>query len=185
MEPQEFFVPILLGTGRTDRKSAKVAELIRELAGRRGWRAEIFDAGELATRVTHGPKDPVPETAPWRTAAAAADGFIVVAPEYNHGYPAELKIVWDACFAEYRRKPVLTCGVSDGIFGGARFLENFLAVILAVHAVPMANRIYAPQVDKLFGADGQPADAGWVARAEKALDDLGWYLAALKAARGT
>ena len=37
---------------------------------------------------------------------AAAEAFVVVTPEYNHGYPAALKFVID-CFSQpWRAKPV-------------------------------------------------------------------------------
>ena len=37
---------------------------------------------------------------------AAADAFVVVTPEYNHGYPAALKSLIDSVGAEWQAKPV-------------------------------------------------------------------------------
>ena len=43
-----------------------------------------------------------------------ADGLIIVAPEYNHGYPGMLKHALDSNLKEYIHKPVGLCGVSAG-----------------------------------------------------------------------
>ena len=48
----------------------------------------------------------------------AAEGVIIVTPEYNGGYPASLKNVVDLLYDEWHRKPVAISTVSDGIFGG-------------------------------------------------------------------
>jgi len=68
---------------------------------------------------------------PWRDITAKADGFIVVFPEYNHGYPGELKLLWDMAYDEYNGKPVVMVGVSAGGLGGARGIENFIPVLVA------------------------------------------------------
>lgn len=52
-----------------------------------------------------------------------ADGFIIVSPKYNHGYPGELKMLLDMLFAEFAHKPVGICGVSSVHWGGARMVE--------------------------------------------------------------
>lgn len=183
MSQKEIIVPLLLGTGRPDRQSAKVAETVRACAAKRGWRVDLYDAGVLTSRVTHGPWQPASETEPWRQAAAAADGFIIVMPEYNHGYPGELKTVWDSAYSEYRRKPVMLCGVSNGGFGGARGVENFLPVAVGVHAVPLCGATYFSQVDRLFDADGRLLDSAFTERLEKALDEFQWFLETLKTGR--
>jgi len=68
---------------------------------------------------------------PWREVATNADGFVVVFPEYNHGYPGELKLLWDMAYDEYKGKPVAMVGVSAGGLGGTRGIENFIPVLVA------------------------------------------------------
>ena len=48
-----------------------------------------------------------------------SDALVIVAPEYNHGYPGMLKHVLDTNLHEYVHKAVGVVGVSAG-FGGAR-----------------------------------------------------------------
>jgi NAD(P)H-dependent FMN reductase len=64
-----------------------------------------MDAGEAI-------KDPT-----FSEAMRRADGLVIVAPEYNHGYPGILKHVLDTNLKEYIHKPVGLCGVSAGAFG--------------------------------------------------------------------
>lgn len=58
-----------------------------------------------------------------------ADAFVLMAPEYNHGYPGLLKHVLDTNLKEYIHKAVGVCGVSAGNFGGTRVIENLLPVL--------------------------------------------------------
>jgi NAD(P)H-dependent FMN reductase len=52
-----------------------------------------------------------------------ADALVIVAPEYNHGYPGLLKHVFDTCLQEYIHKAVGIVGVSAGPFGGLALLK--------------------------------------------------------------
>ena len=58
-----------------------------------------------------------------------ADAVVLVAPEYNRGYLGLLKHVLDTNLAEYIHKAVGVVGVSAGIFGEARMIENLLPVL--------------------------------------------------------
>src|SRR6187200_3516474 len=58
-----------------------------------------------------------------------ADALVLVAPEYNRGYPGLLKHVLDTNLKEYIHKAVGICGVSAGGFGGTRVIENLLPVM--------------------------------------------------------
>src|SRR5436305_13011210 len=41
----------------------------------------------------------------WSEQVARADGYVLVTPEHNHGYPAPLKNALDHLFSEWNRKP--------------------------------------------------------------------------------
>ena len=53
-----------------------------------------------------------------------ADALVLVAPEYNRGYPGLLKHVLDTNLKEYIHKAAGVVGVSAGVFGGARMIQN-------------------------------------------------------------
>ena len=58
-----------------------------------------------------------------------ADGFIVITPEYNHGYPAVLKSALDALYAEWVRKPIAFVSYG-GWSGGVRAVEQLRLVAI-------------------------------------------------------
>ncbi|WP_371068370.1 NADPH-dependent FMN reductase, partial [Salmonella enterica] len=61
-------------------------------------------------------KNPSPSTIEFGEKIKAADGVIIVTPEYNGGYPASLKNVIDLLTDEWKRKPVAISTVSAGGF---------------------------------------------------------------------
>ena len=71
-----------------------------------------------------------------REKARRSDGFIIVSPEYNHGYPGELKMLLNMLFSQYAHKPVGICRVSSGAWGGTRMVEQLRQVGLAFHLGP-------------------------------------------------
>ncbi|MBI2591671.1 MAG: NAD(P)H-dependent oxidoreductase, partial [Candidatus Brennerbacteria bacterium] len=112
-----------------------------------------------------------------------ADGFIIVAPEYNHSYPGELKMTLDMVFEQYARKPVAICGVSAGGLGGARMVEQLRLVAIEFHMVPIHNAVYFSSVKNLFDENGIIKDQSYMLKVQKLLDELVWYANALKEAR--
>ncbi|KAF7348126.1 NAD(P)H-dependent FMN reductase [Mycena sanguinolenta] len=48
-----------------------------------------------------------PATNAWSALISSFDGFIIVTPQHNWGYPASLKLALDALFHEWTGKPVL------------------------------------------------------------------------------
>src|SRR2546423_13491927 len=79
------------------------------------------------------------------------DGIIIVAPEYNHGYPGLLKHALDMNLKEYIHKAVGICGVSAGTFGGARGVGGPLAGVGGVGLVGIFVDGYFGEVGKNFG----------------------------------
>lgn len=75
-------------------------------------------------------------TKAWSEHIAKADGYIIVTPEYNAGYPASLKNALDYLHDEWAHKPVALVGY--GWAGGRRgiaqlekVLDNFRMIILS------------------------------------------------------
>ena len=119
----------------------------------------------------------------WKEIMTRADGLIIVVPEYNHGYPGELKLVLDSLFDEYEKKPVLLCGVSSGGWGGTRVVDHLKQVLVELKMVPTRSALYYPGVKKLFDEQGAIQGEGHSERVSDALVELLWYAKALKDAR--
>src|ERR1043165_1838501 len=109
----ELFLPLFLGTNRKVRQSAFAARwLLGEMQKRTEIETRLFDVAEFALpHDDYGQeiKEQFPE---WRDAIVRADGLVIVAPEYNHGYPAALKAVLDLLLRAYIHKAVAFVGVS-------------------------------------------------------------------------
>lgn len=80
-----------------------------------------------------------------------AKAFMIVAPEYNHGYPGELKLLLDAFYLdEYENKPVLICPTSSGSHGGAAMAEQLKAVCITLGMIPVRETIFFNNLTQLF-----------------------------------
>lgn len=115
-----------------------------------------------------------------------ADGFIILTPEYNHGYTAALKNAMDHLFVEWTRKPVAF--IAWGGVGGARAVEQLRQVAAefemaplrhAVHILPDVMRPVLTAEDRYDLALMQPLKP----RLDMMLADLQWWADALSTAR--
>lgn len=113
----------------------------------------------------------------------AADAYLVVTPEYNHGYPAPLKALIDACYEPWRAKPVafVSYGASSG---GMRAVEQLRQVYGELHATTLRDCVHLMHARRLFGADGELREPQAVHEAMGVLlARLGWWARALRDAR--
>lgn len=114
---------------------------------------------------------------------AAADGVVLVTPEYNHSFPGGLKTAIDSLRAEWRLTPV---GVVShgGISGGLRATEQLRLVLAEVQAVVVRETVSFAHPHERFGDDGRLLDpAGAEGAAARMLTELGWWGRALRQAQ--
>ena len=88
---------------------------------------------------------------------ADADAFIVVTPEYNHGYPAPLKTLIDSSGVEWHAKPVAFVSYG-GISGGLRAVEQLRLVFAELHAVTIRDSVSFASAWEQFDAVGALRD---------------------------
>lgn len=170
----KYNVPIILGTGREGRESELVAsKALEHLVEKENFDAELIDVRNFSSGVTVPPWEESLVYGPWRKRAEDAHGFIIVSPEYNHGYPGELKIFLDSAYKEYDRKPVILVGVSNGSFGGARMIENLKPVLLRMGMVVINSVVYVPEVEGFKEKDKVEAFTG---RLSKAIDKMEGFM---------
>lgn len=177
------FIPVVLGTARKDRVSDKAANFIKEQIEEYGSETELVDVREVMMEATIPAWVDDEVTTNWRGIAKRMDGLVIVTPEYNHGYPGELKLLIDMAYKEYQHKPVAICGVSAGGLGGARVVENLIPVMIELQMVPIRNVVYFSNIKELFKESGEITDETYKERVTTMLDNLMWYAKALKAAR--
>lgn len=183
-----FFIPVLLGTARDGRRSVAVARfLFDELAARPDTEVELVDVKDHLREATLAPDQPGgvgEQPTRWQKIMARADGLVIVTPEYNRGYPGELKLLLDSLEDEYARKPLLVAGVSTGLWGGRHVTEHLRPVVGALGFVTMRTNIYFPDVKQFLDAAGAVRDKDvYRKRMMRPFEEFFWYAQSLKAAR--
>lgn len=170
---KKLFIPILLGTNRQGRTSEHAAKLIlSELEKRENVRTLLMDARDFQLpHDNYGEeiKDQFPE---YKKNIIAANGLIIVSPEYNHGYPGILKSILDLLFKEYENKPVAVAGVSMGLFGGARMIENLAPVLRALNMFVTNKDLQFIKARELFDERGEILDESYLKRTNEFLDAI-------------
>jgi len=115
----------------------------------------------------------------------AADAYLVLSNEFNHGYSAALKNTLDHYFAEFRRKAMGFIGY--GNVGGSRAIEQLrqVAAELEMASTRHAIHIMGPQMQQIR-SDEQTRQSVFHSldeRLDVVVSDLVWWARALRAAR--
>jgi NAD(P)H-dependent FMN reductase len=179
-----FYIPIIVGSTRRDRQSIKVARFVlARLQERKNVETELLDLLEynfpIMEERLHRRDDPPPRLQEYAAKIARAASLIIVAPEYNNGYPGVLKNALDYLLPEYERKPIGIVTVSAGGYGGINCLAQLRLVTLGMGAFPIPENLAVSRVHDSFKDDGTPTDAAYEKRATEFLDDVLWFAEAI------
>ena len=120
----------------------------------------------------------------WSKAIDRLDGMVFVTAEYNHGIPAVLKNALDYAASEFRRKPAAFIGY--GGVGGARAVEQLRLICVELQIAPLRPAVHIGLEPYLAIADGRKSCADFdflETSATAMIEDLGWWVRALHAAR--
>lgn len=180
---------VLSGSARQDSTSRRIAEHAARLLAKRPdttarhWNARELGLGDFEQRPGEG-GPPSATLSAFLADAARADGFVLVAPEYNHGYPGALKNVLDHLRNEWARKPFALVS-TGGVSGGSRAAEQLRQVIPALGGTSIPATVAVPFAMRAWDDDGPPTDEAedWARRFGALFDDLDWWAGALKHAR--
>ena len=119
-----------------DRLSPRT-DLVAELIDLRDHPLPMFDQLPPARTLRDYPNEQI---AGWGRTIDRADGYMVITPEYNHGYPASLKNLLDHVFPELNRKPIAFVGY--GNVGGARAIEQLRLVAVEFEMAPLRHAVH-------------------------------------------
>ena len=180
---------ILYGSVRETRQGIKAARFIVDQLARRGHSTNLIDPLEqrlpLLDRMY---KEYTKGNAPAALEALAeiyraADGFVVVSGEYNHGIPPALKNLLDHFLEEYFFRPSAIVCYSAGAFGGVRAAMQ-LRMTLGELGMPSIPSIFPiPHVQDAFDDGGRAKQPALEQRVGRFLDEFEWYAEALCRAR--
>jgi NAD(P)H-dependent FMN reductase len=174
---------LIYGSAREGRFVGRVARwAARHIENDGGFALDVLDPLELALPV-HPPHGDDPAVSVFRRRLERADAFIVVTPEYNHGYPAALKHLIDSAYAPWHAKPVAFVSYGGGS-GGLRAVEQLRQVFAELHAVTIRDGVSLANIWDRFDSKGELRDRALPDRAmSKLLDQLKWWARALRRAR--
>ena len=150
------------------------------VALRPGVESELIDVAALQIRIDdagEGAKDPA-----FAETMNRADALVIVTPEYNHGYAGLLKHVLDTNLKEYVHKAAGIVGVSAGVFGGARAIQNLVPVLRELGLVTIFWDVNFTTVRRRFDDEGTLVDDSFLA-IDKFLDELLWMAETLRHGR--
>jgi NAD(P)H-dependent FMN reductase len=145
---------VLITSTREKRAGVPVADWLVERARRHGkFEVSVTDLKELALPLLDEPGHPskrqyqFEHTKRWSAIVAAADAFVFVVPEYNHGMPPALLNALDYLFHEWNYKPAAFCAYG-GQSGGIRSVEFAKSMLTALKIMPIPEAVYFPFFSK-------------------------------------
>ena len=185
---------VIVGSTRQNRISDKPARWIYEHAQTKPeLEVELVDLRDYPMPFVDEPTAPMhlhgkysdERVQRWSAKVAEADGYIIVTPEYNHGYPAVLKNAFDVLYPEWNNKAVGF--VSYGTLGGARVVEQLKQVAIELQMAPIQRALHIP--GPVLAALMKPSEdtanpfERITSLADGFLEQLVWWATALKTAR--
>ncbi len=184
-------IKVILGSTREKRFGEQPAKWIVEKAKAKGLDVELLDLRDYAlpffneamspTGAVAKGAYPFPISAEWTKKIGEADGFIMVTPEYNHGYSAVLKNAIDYVSLEWNKKPVAFVGY--GTVGASRAVEQLRQVVAELQMVSIRAAVHMVSPWNLLDEKGVLKTESFDASADTMLDQLIWWADALKSAR--
>jgi len=124
---------------------------------------------------------------------AAADGYVLLTPEYNHApSPALLNLLNHFGSSLFSFKPSAIASYSAGQWGGVRAAHSLRAPLSELGCLPVSAMIHVANAGEAFHADGVPNGGGtddgavaarWCKYAARTLSQLEWWAAAARAQR--
>ena len=166
---------IVIASTRPGRVGLPVGQWFYERAAEHGgFDVELVDLAEINLPFLDEPKHPRlgdyahQHTRDWSAKVYAADAFVFVTPEYNHGYTAPLKNAIDFLWAEWQHKPVGFVSYG-GVAAGTRSVQQLKQVVAVLKMVPTVANIAIPSSGGLLDDQGRVQGTDHMAHGATAL----------------
>ena len=152
-------IVIISGTNRPGSNTRKVSAHVESIYESLGVTTRLLDLAEMPAEV-FSPASYAAKPAgfsQFTEAILAADGLVVVTPEYNGGVPGVLKYFIDLLpFPEsFEQRPVCFVGLAAGIWGALRPVEQLQAIFGYRNAYLFPERVFMPGIHKLLDENGR------------------------------
>lgn len=180
---------VVIASTRPGRVGFPVAEWFLEQARAfGGFDVQMADLAELDLPLMNEPHHPRlrqyahDHTRRWSEMVDASDAFVLVMPEYNHGFTAPLKNALDYLFHEWAHKPVGFVSYG-GIAAGTRAVQLLKPVLVALKLTPIVEAVNIAWVTQHIHDGTFRPEASIVRAAEVMLDELQRTASALRVMR--
>lgn len=155
-------IVIICGTNRPGSNTAKVASHVDAIYRALGEPTEVLDLATMPPEI-FSPSSYAEKPAafkPFADAVLNSAGLHVVTPEYNGGIPGVLKYFIDMLkFPEsFESKPVCFTGLSAGMWGALRPVEQLQAIFGYRNAYVYPVRVFAPLINERLSKEGRITD---------------------------
>lgn len=181
-------IQIITGSTRPGRLNKQVADWIYDIASQRDdLEVELVDITDYNLPLLDEPVPPSQgqyskdHTKKWAAKIAEADGYIFVAPEYNHGIPGALKNAIDFLYAEWNNKAAGF--VSYGSASGVRSVEHLRGVMGELQIADVRAQVMLNLGQDFENYSILKAKDSHVESANTMLDQLTAWAGALKSIR--
>lgn len=174
---------VIAGTNRPDSNSLKVARLVEACVQSAGAQAQLMSLVDLPPELFR------PEAyaakpaafAPFQAAIDGCSGVLVVVPEYNGGFPGALKYFIDMLRfpGSLQGVPSGFVGISAGMWGGLRAVEQLQMVFQYRFAHLYPRRVFLPTIHEKLDDAGQLRDADLATRLQTMVSGFVDYATAL------
>ncbi|KAJ8902206.1 hypothetical protein NDN08_006614 [Rhodosorus marinus] len=182
---------VFLGSTRPNRMCARVSSYVVRTLEQRGHQVEVVDPVELDLPLLRQPVFAYPPgKAPkvlleLEEKIKAADGYVIVSPEYNHSFsPAignTLGHFGGSCFA-FKSSSIVTYSI--GQFAGIRAAMSLRPFLSELGCLPVSAIFSIAKVGEVFNPDGSfkdgQDDKRWDGYAAKCFGQLEWVGSAFK-----
>ncbi|MEH1951489.1 MAG: NAD(P)H-dependent oxidoreductase [Nostoc sp.] len=185
----KFKTIVFYGSYRSDRQGIKAARFMIDQLKQRNHEVIFADAKEYDFGILDRMyKEYGKGQAPAKMEELAehirtADGFVVVAGEYNHSIQPGLSNLMDHYLEEYFFRPAGIVCYSAGSFGGVRAAIQ-LRAFLSEMGMPTISSIFAiSKIGNSLDEAGTSQETALTKRVGQFLDELEWYEEALQRQR--
>ena len=168
LQNSRLMMTLLVGTNRPQSNTRQVARQIEEIYAELNVPLKVLDLANLPPEIfsptSYSTKPKSFE--PFSQGILEASGLHVVSPEYNGSLPGVLKYFIDMLkFPEsFIHRPVCFVGLSAGIWGALRPLEQLQAIFGYRNAFIFPERVFLPRIDSLLDENGRLKDADLINR---------------------
>jgi len=183
-------IKVILGSTRPNRFGPKAAQWIMDVAKDiPGATFELVDLADMNLPLLDEPipakedKYSLDHTKRWAEVVGAADGFVFVVPEYNHGVGAAVKNAFDYLYKEWNYKPIAFASYGADA-GGTRSVEHLRMTASYLKMYDICEQVNMPFYWKQLDAQGNlTVTEGQVGAAQAMLKEIVFWTEHLKPVR--